>query len=279
MVPFVPPQQQAAIKPPQQQAAIKPPQQQPAIEPPRSQQNILRLGVLADRYLKIPAIRYDHAYGIKPVEGSTNFSLGRMDVKIDGDGLIIDEEKYKGTEGLWKLLTLKEPANVTSEDLEVYKKMMQQTKAFLYDWQDRVKCNRGKKFKDYIKPISNEWKESAGASRASYASSPQITPLRPVIQPRGMVTNASPLRTPTFGYPSQMERDATPELKTGKGLVAFYTNPKELEDKLLIKLGSLRAGNTSTVLKNDIRTIFDEMLDINYIAPKIHKSVFSKYKL
>ena len=60
----------------------------------------LRLGILANRYLKIPSILYDHAYGIKPVEGSTNFRLGRMDVQIEGDDFIIDEEKYKGTENV-----------------------------------------------------------------------------------------------------------------------------------------------------------------------------------
>jgi hypothetical protein len=145
VVHFVPP------SPVKQQSIVQ--NQHAAIQPSTSkhqtpQQDIIRFGVLADRYLKTPAIRYDHAYGIQPVEGSTNFRLGRMDVKIEGDDFIIDEKIYKGTEGLWKLLTLKDPGDVTSEDFEVYKNMMQQTKPFLLDGQDRVKCNRGKKFKE-----------------------------------------------------------------------------------------------------------------------------------
>ena len=45
-----------------------------------------------------------------------------MDVKIDGDDFIIDEVKYKGTEGVWRLLTLKNPGTPSAEDLETYKK-------------------------------------------------------------------------------------------------------------------------------------------------------------
>ena len=130
----------------------------------------LRLGVLANRYLKIPSILYDHAYGIKPVEGSTNFRLGRMDVQIEGDDFIIDEEKYKGTEGVWRLLTLKNPGSPSLDDLDTYKKMMTKTKAFLLEGQDRVKCTRGNKYKTIIKPIADEWKGSANYSSPYTAS-------------------------------------------------------------------------------------------------------------
>jgi hypothetical protein len=80
--------------------------------------------------------------------------------------------------------------------------MMQQTKPFLLDGQDRVKCNRGKKFKEYIKPISDEWKRSL-----------QTTPVRPR---SNLTVDRSSSTPPQVNEP-----------KTGKGVVAFYSNPKE----------------------------------------------------
>jgi hypothetical protein len=118
----------------------------PAIEqPPKNINSILSLGILADRYLKTPSIAYDHAYGLKPVEGSINFRLGRMDVRIKGNDFEIDDKTYNGTEGLWKLLTLKHPGDVLPEDFEIYKDIMLQTKGFLMEGSDKVKCNRGEK--------------------------------------------------------------------------------------------------------------------------------------
>jgi len=66
--------------------------------------------------------------------------------------------------------------------------------------------------------------------------------------------------------------------KRGKGIM-FYQDPKELESKLMIKVGSLKSGNTSTELKEDIRSILDEMISVNYITLKQHRVLYNKLSL
>jgi hypothetical protein len=210
-----------------EQPAIEQPQI-PAIEaPPTPQYSTLRLGRLADRYLKTPSLLYDHAYGIKPVEGSTSFRLGRMDVQIEGDDFTIDGIKYVGTEGLWKLLTLKNPRDVPSEDLDTYKEMLVQTKAFLIEGQDRVKCNRGDKYKTIIKPIADEWK-------ATPYSTPCATP-----------------------EPTQRKR-ARRDTVTGLGVVLIPSDPNELVARHRILFGAYQAGNTGVY--NELQAINDKLL-------------------
>ncbi len=68
------------------------------------------------------------------------------------------------------------------------------------------------------------------------------------------------------------------EEKRGKGIM-FYKDPKELESKLMIMVGNLKAGNTSTELKKDIRSILDEMLSVNYITLKQHRLLYNKLSL
>ena len=48
--------------------------------------------------------------------------------------------------------------------------------------------------------------------------------------------------------------------------IYVYKNPKDLEARLMIMIGSMKAGNTSRELKRDVRRIHDEMLKINYIT-------------
>lgn len=69
-----------------------------------------------------------------------------------------------------------------------------------------------------------------------------------------------------------------PKPKTGKGLFVYKT-PGELQEKLALMVGSIRAGNTSSELKNDMRAILDEMLENNYIDHKLHEKFYNKFRL
>ncbi len=81
-----------------------------------------------------------------------------------------------------------------------------------------------------------------------------------------------------FETATQQMHDLSLEAKRGKGIM-LYKDPKELETKLMIMAGSLKAGNTSTELKKDIRSILDEMLSVNYITLKQHRVLYSKLSL
>ena len=245
----------------------------------------LRLGRLADRYLKIPSILYDHAYGIKPVEGSTNFRLGRMDVKIEGDDFIIDEEKYKGTEGVWRLLTLKNPGSPSLDDLDTYKKMMTKTKAFLLEGQDRVKCNRGNKYKTIIKPIADEWKGSVSEGRRALSprgySSPVNYSSPYTASNTGALSRSSPSTIDPSGSGIVKLRVAQPGIVKGgvakprvatlrdskdpkprivKPVIFLPSDPNELVDRHRVLFGAYQAGNTGVF--NELHAINDKLLEL-----------------
>ena len=234
----------------------------------------LRLGRLAVRYLKTPSLQYDHAYGIKPVEGSTDFRLGRMDVEIEGDDFIIDKEKYKGTEGVWRLLTLKNPGKPSPEDLETYRKIMTRTRAFLLEGQDRVKCNRGNKYKTIIKPIADEWKGSVNYStpcvtqsrtRAdSFSGPPSTTTAWTKSNPSGLgnvklggvVLRGSKDSKPV---PSPPTMGASP-LAHPPCVLFLPSDPNELVDRHRVLFGAHLAGNTGVF--NELQAINDKLLEL-----------------
>ena len=134
---------------------------------------ILKLDSLSDKYLK-KLKEIDHAYGLKPIEGSIDFQLGRKTVEIEGNDLVIDNKKYIGTDGLWRLVMLRDPGQgqgiITSDDYENYTNIMTDTLAFLKE-DGTVKSNRGKKYIQLLKPIYERWvkqgKSGKGMGEAS----------------------------------------------------------------------------------------------------------------
>jgi hypothetical protein len=60
---------------------------------------------------------------------NNQFKIGDKPVKIDGNDLIISNQKYEGTKGLWSLLTKKEPNNYSQDDLENYKQILYDSNA------------------------------------------------------------------------------------------------------------------------------------------------------
>jgi len=57
------------------------------------------IGSLPEKYLHFS----DNKFGICYDE--SGFHIGGNNVIIDGADLIIDDERYKGTQGLWRILT------------------------------------------------------------------------------------------------------------------------------------------------------------------------------
>lgn len=71
---------------------------------------------------------------------------------------------------------------------------------------------------------------------------------------------------------------STPQVKRGKG-VFVYNNPQELENRIGLVIGSIRAGNTSIELRKELRSLLDEMLEKGYMGLNIHEKYYSKFKL
>ncbi len=79
------------------------------------------------------------------------------------------------------------------------------------------------------------------------------------------VSEESECEDDVFETAQQIQNMSLQEERSGKGIY-MYQNPRELEAKLMLMIGSMKVGNTSKELKRDVRMILDEMLKINYIT-------------
>ena len=64
---------------------------------------------------------------------------------------------------------------------------------------------------------------------------------------------------------------------TGSGIVRFFSNPKELFQKLEVIIGSILAGNTNVGIKNTGVGILDLLLKEGAINRSQHEKLFRKY--
>ena len=115
------------------------------------------VGDLAYIFLNRP--NRDTNFGINEEEGHHYIGSRHVIVK-DNDIIFPNDEKIKGTRGLWDLITSKNPKNYTDEDYDNYKYLMIKTNAIHKKnnpYNIRAKGNyRGAKWKNIVSPI---WKE------------------------------------------------------------------------------------------------------------------------
>ena len=88
------------------------------------------LGEIAKEYLKDP--NRDTTFGIRNVEGL--YYIGNKQATIMDNNILIGDEKFKGTPGLWELLMSKNPDNFTNNDYDEYEKLMVKTNALHKDY-------------------------------------------------------------------------------------------------------------------------------------------------
>ena len=58
------------------------------------------------------------------------YRMGEKIVHIDGSDIIVEDDRYNGTQGLWNLVMMRSPKNTyTSDDLRSYRDLIEQTNA------------------------------------------------------------------------------------------------------------------------------------------------------
>ena len=76
---------------------------------PQAKEDLPGLGEIASIYLyEISPVLRDRTFGIRE-KGKRNFYIGSKKATIDDNDIIIGDEKFKGTPGLWELLMSKQP--------------------------------------------------------------------------------------------------------------------------------------------------------------------------
>lgn len=117
----------------------------------------LELGLTASKYLanylKKDNIT-DSTYGIRS-EDNNKFYIGNKNIEIAHDDITLEGQTYEGTDGLWQLLTLKDPKKYTRDDLENYKSILIKTNAHKkgYKPDGALSSNKHTKYTKIIKDL------------------------------------------------------------------------------------------------------------------------------
>ena len=182
---------------------------------------------------------YDNVTGLYTNEGK--FFLGDKEVNFNGDNIIIDGVEYKGTPGLWQLITSKKPldGSYNPNDFKVYSDIMQRTNAIRSEKNpSRPKLNTGPKWRGILKSI---WNEQTG-------------------------------KKPRTSTPKKKGKG----LATGYGVEFLPSDPMQLLNQLKLAFASNQAGNTGE--RNRIVSILEALLGMEQITKNEYKTIAQDIK-
>ena len=189
------------------------------------------VGDIAYYYLNIP--NRDPDFGITK-KGRDHF-IGKEHVIIKDNNIFLPKfgETFIGTDGLWELLTSKNPQNFTNEDEDMYEDLMVMTNALHRDNDEDNPHPKGNhktyKWLNIIRPI---WYRNK----------------------RGV-----------YRYPKKKEG------QEGKGVVVIPSDPNALLERLDLLLASQKAGHTG--VRNELVSICDELKRQGVLDTKAYKKL------
>ena len=127
-------------------------------------QKLMNVGAVASHYLKMYTSnnisnknRMDKTFGVQLKDGE--FLIGKDQIMINNDDIIIGDKLFRGTIGLYELITKIEPdATIyNNEDYKNYREILIDTNAIGSDSNpNKPKASRGEKYRKIIKPLWNE---------------------------------------------------------------------------------------------------------------------------
>ena len=206
-------------------------QYMPAIE--KFNKRIQKYGPIASENLKkyvTPGIGGDLTSGIYFKEGEGEY-IGSKPVKIDDNNIIIYDIKFKGTPGLWKLITSKNIPDISeykAQDLRDYIYIMEMTNTahVNYDPNQKYKGGNNKKMNDLIKPFVKALKNE------------------------GEDELINKIEEHFYQQTGEYEYE-------GDGLTILPSDPNALIDRFDLLFSSQNAGHTG--VRNEIINILDEL--------------------
>ena len=135
---------------------------------------VVTLGILGARYF--PKAK-DNTFGIYYDELTERPKIGTEEITFNIDDIVFvkDNKSYKGTEGLWRLLTVNDALDntmFTETDWQAYKEILIRTHT-MYQRNDvstaKPKSSRSRKWNSMIKPVWDEYaKTISGSGLAVY---------------------------------------------------------------------------------------------------------------
>ena len=189
------------------------------------------VGDIAYYYLNIP--NPDKDFGISK-KGRDHF-IGKEHVIIKNNNIFLPKlgEKFIGTDGLWELLTSKNPQNFTDKDYDMYEDLMIMTNALHVDNDEDNPHPKGNhktyKWLNIVRPI---WFKKKGD---------------------------------VYRFPKKKEG------YEGEGVVVIPSDPNALLERLDLLLASQEAGHTG--VRNELVSICDELKRQGVLDTKAYKKL------
>ena len=126
-----------------------------------TEEELIKIGPIARKYIQSNLGRATTRAGLYSEDD--NLKIGYRPVKIENDDIIINDERFKGTPGLWELITSKDIPDKTeysAEDLASYITIMHITKA-TYD-KNNKRVGGNDKMNKLIKPLVKALEKGGG---------------------------------------------------------------------------------------------------------------------
>ena len=235
----------------------------PALE--MTEEELIKIGPTASKYL-LPTFRQKATQSdIKPGDSKgTFFKIGETPIKIENDDIIIDDTPFKGTVGLWKLITSKDIPDKTeykAEDLAGYITIMHITKA-TYD-KNNKRVGGNDKMNKLIKPLVKALEEDESGDKL-------VTEINKHFGFKD--------ETGEEEYEEEYEVPASISLTPtkGTGLKILPSDPNALIDRFDLLFSSKKAGHTG--VRNEIVSILDELKRQGVLKTNEYKKLNSLIK-
>ena len=204
-----------------------------------TEEELIKIGPIARKYIQSNLGRATTKAGLYSEDD--NLKIGYRPVKIENDDIIIDDTPFKGSVGLWKLITSKDIPDKTeysAEDLADYITIMHITKA-TYD-KNNKRVGGNDKMNKLIKPLVKTLEEDKSGNK--------------------LITEINK----HFGFEEKYEEEYEEEEEytlsptKGTGLPKILpSDPNALIDRFDLLFSSKKAGHTG--VRNEIVSILDEL--------------------
>ena len=220
----------------------------PALE--MTKEELIKIGPIARKYIQSNLGRATTKAGLYSEDD--NLKIGYRPVKIENDDIIIDDTPFKGTVGLWELITSKDIPDKTkygAEDLADYITIMHITKA-TYD-KNNKRVGGNDKMNKLIKPLVKALEKDGG---------------------EGLIDKIEE----HFGFEEEYEEAATIPLTPTKGTglpKILPSDPNALIDRFDLLFSSKKAGHTG--VRNEIVSILDELKRQGVLKTNEYKKINS----
>ena len=214
-----------------------------------TEEELIKIGPIARKYIQSNLGRATTKAGLYSEDD--NLKIGYRPVKIENDDIIIDDERFKGTVGLWELITsnnIPEKGKYGAEDLAGYITIMHITKA-TYD-KNNKRVGGNDKMNKLIKPLVKALEEDKSGNKLIKKINKH------------------------FGF--EEEGDDSQPSTSGTGLKILPSDPNALIDRFDLLFSSKKAGHTG--VRNEIVSILDELKRQGVLKTNEYKKLNSLIK-